>query len=256
MTNEMKSGGNSRELIELEEEKRTHKKSAQQKPVFIPGERKGSLFVEKKGGNLENYQKEQRSKKNTLHNSGESKTLKESIQSAKKEVKLTKLHVCVPQTPFSQVTIDYLTEGEKNSTKFQREVPFEAGANYNYSLKPRMRIEENNEVERSPDFKKSKERDPIFDCVGFALNNTSSLRAQNNCLFEVQKGEPVCLRSCLDDPNLVECKLRERIGIFKKRDFYYWQNKIPTRNIDENVVISPTFKNKPLKPNIFTLSHR
>lgn len=254
----MKSGGNSRELIELEEEKRTHKKSVPQKQVFIPGERKGSLFVEKKGITFETYQKDQRSKKNTLHNSGESKTLKESIQSAKKEAKSTKLHVCVPQTPFSQVTIDYLTEGEKNAVKFQKEIQLEASPNYNYSLKSRKerRIDEVNNEEKSPDFKNFKERDPIFDCVGFALANTSSLRAQNNCLFEVKKGEPVCLRSCLDDPNLVECKLREKIGIFKKRDFYYWLNKIPTKNNDENVVISPTFKNKPLKPNIFTLSHR
>ena len=143
-----------------------------------------------------------------------------------------------------------------------KEDPFEGKVNYNYSLKPRKekKIEELIKQNLHTKMINEEKDNLIFEAVGFALSNSSSIRAKNNHLFEIKKGEPVCIRSMKENDALVECKQNDRIGVFKKRDFYFWDNNIANKFNDADIVVSvsPTGKDKdgPLKPNIFTLSQK
>jgi len=262
-----KSSKDSKEIIEEEEkERKIHKKSMPQKPkpMVLPNERKGSLFVERKGSLFEPHQRERSiiSKKN-VYNANEPKKLKESFKSQTvHQERSQKLHICVPQNQFAQVSIDFITENEKVSMgKMNKEDPFEGKVNYNYSLKPRKENKIDEMIKQNVNNVKTNnvEKDPlIFESVGFALANTISIRAKNNNLFEIKKGEPVCIRMMKDNDTLIECKHNERIGVFKKRDFYFWDNNVANKFNDTDIIMSPTGKDKngPLKPNIFILSRR
>ena len=254
---------NSKEMIEGDEEEneeeneeiqQTRKRSISIATIQSPQrnvnhERKSSFF------DL-NSPKPALINKNCTPKEIEIKNLQGSLKFWKSNEKnLVSYNVCIPQNPFSQVSIDYNAENEKNFHNIEvNEDRFEGQINYNYSFKPRKDKKSEKINESSDEINKEDLR--IYEAVGFALSDTVSLNMNNSERFEkfeIKKGDPVCIR-VLKDGEFVECKYLGKIGVFPMKDFYFWENKIAYKPKDEDI-ISPVFKDKPLKPNFFTRSH-
>ena len=258
LTNELSS---SKEIIELEEESRGSKRSISNKSLSkskVPNnERKGSFFDFHSSKGTYSGKKQ----------SPEAKDIKTRDLSKKgkfQDENQRKNNVVIPQNPFSQVTIDYNAENERIVHKKIDEDRFGEMMNYNYSLKPRnekkIQYTSKNYVKNIKNEKNdlTSDESTVFKSVGFALVNTLSLHRKhqkNFEEFEIKKGEPVCIRVLKEDRNFLECKYNEKIGFFHSKDFYFWDNNIPAEFQEEDI-LSPTSKDKPIQPNFFIRSHR
>lgn len=212
------------------------------------------------------------SKKNTTPKSNEEKSLKEFKVYESKKIQNS---LCIPQKPFQEITIEYNAENEEippNETINQYLLARYEGlnSNLNYSLKPQKKSQKSQEIINDDSKKTTKSYQPqleqqnnsdFFEYIGFALINTSSLPVNNTEMhskIEIKKGEPVSLRNYSLDQNLIECKYYEKIGVFKKNDFYYWANNIPkirTKEKDEDISHAISGEG-PLKPKSFVRSKR
>lgn len=212
------------------------------------------------------------SKKSTPPKYTEEKPLKEFQVYESKKIQNS---LCIPQKPFQEVTIEYNAENEEilpNETINQYLLArYEnLSSNLNYSLKPQKKYQKNQEIlnddlkktiKISPQQPEEQDNSDFFEYIGFALINTSSLQMKNTenySKIEIKKGEPVSLRNYPLDQNLIECKYYEKIGVFKKNDFYYWANNIPktrTKEKDEDIA-NVLSGERPLKPKSFFRSKR
>lgn len=195
---------------------------------------------------------------------------KHLIESKTLEKKIAKPTLCIPQRPFHEVTIEYNAENENIPVRELSEDKYFAHynlkENLNYSIKPSKNYQKDNFNEEShnkKDFVLNLQKEKIeiynfFDYVGFALANVRSIQTEDyefQQQFEIKKGDPVVLRKYTQNENLIECKYFDKIGLFRKNDFYFWENNIPNVKNEEDIE-SPGLNEGPSKPNIFTKSKR
>lgn len=244
---------NSKELNDHEEETKINKTQRFSPKLLALTELKSSFNDHTTSNELSSLKKSSIAK--------ETKNMKESIKFNNLQSKAennSNFHVCIPQNPFSQVTIDYNSDAEKIAFKQVKEDRFEGQTNFNYSFNPRKEKKIDRDFDY-PEIISKIQKNDMFEAAGFALNDSISLKPNNNFsqfdVFEIKKGESVCIRLYKEDSAFIECKFYEKIGIFKKKDFYFWENKMSFNQKDEDIS-SPTSQDGPMKPKFFKTSHR